>query len=299
MDKKKYNYCFTLNNYTTEDLAQVDEFPCSYMLYAPEEGDNGTPHLQGYFEMTTQRTMKSICKKDLTRASLREAHGSAEHNLAYIQGPYSGIDHETKQVKTKPFNPLTVIRGTPKLQGKRTDLNAVKDEILNGKKVDDIVLESPMIYHQYGRTLREIEQIKSRKAWRNFTTKGIWIHGPTETGKSFYWEQDFDPERMYIWKFDNGWNDDYESQEIVVIDEFRGELPYADLLKMISGTPNYPVRRRNKPTVPFMSKFVIITSSLSPAEVYFNLQTNDSLEQLERRCRIVKTEKGKQFNERI
>ena len=46
-------WCFTLNNYTEEDLSSIKsvfEVECDLIVVGMEEGKEGTPHLQGYVE---------------------------------------------------------------------------------------------------------------------------------------------------------------------------------------------------------------------------------------------------------
>lgn len=64
-----------------------------------------------------------------------------------------------------------------------------------------------------------------------------------------------------------------------------------ELLMMIDKHPNYFVRRRGREPLPFTSKKVIITSSMSPEEVYHNLAENDKLEQLLRRIKVYNLKK--------
>ena len=52
------NYCFTINNYSTEDLehlaCNVSDI-CNYLICGFEVGEKGTPHIQGYCNL------KNLC----------------------------------------------------------------------------------------------------------------------------------------------------------------------------------------------------------------------------------------------
>ena len=70
---------------------------------------------------------------------------------------------------------------------------------------------------------------------------------------------------------------------MVIFDEFRGQIPFNELLRIVDIHPTYSVRRRCREPMPFISKKVIITSALPPWEVYKHLDQGDSLAQLYRR----------------
>ena len=280
------SWCFTINNYTPDDAARLEAFKSKFIIYAPEVGESGTPHLQGYVETDNAMTLSAMKKKLHPTAHFEPAKGTAQENISYIQGPY-----DNGHGKTKPINPDVVSCGEPKNQGKRSDLNQLKNEIVSGKKVDEIVMETPMLYHQYGRTLHKIEDIHKRTVFRTFTTLGEWHYGPTGTGKSEYAFNGFDPATHYVWKYDHGWQDSYSQQDTVIIDEFRGQIPMSELLTMIDKHPNHEVRRRGRETLYFVSKKVIITSSLHPKDVYTNLAAEDKLDQLLRRIEIIEHKK--------
>lgn len=177
--------------------------------------------------------------------------------------------------------------GTPPSQGKRNDLESIKDDIVEGKTTaDDIALDNPVVYHQYGRTLHKIEDIVRRKQFRTEMTEGVWYHGKTGVGKSHKAFEDFNPETHYVVPNDGGWWDGYTQQETVIINDFRGEIAYNQLLQMVDKWP-YSVKRRGREPMPFTSKKVIITSSLPPAEVYKRRNDEDSLDQLNRRFNII------------
>jgi len=61
MDRKFRNICFTLNNYSEEDyknLLNHEKF--KYVIIGIEIGEGGTPHLQGYAELTVQMRFNRV-----------------------------------------------------------------------------------------------------------------------------------------------------------------------------------------------------------------------------------------------
>ena len=120
-------------------------------------------------------------------------------------------------------------------------------------------------------------------------TKGIWYYGETGVGKSHLAFKDFTPETHYVHSEDNGWWDNYKQQPTVIINEFRGEIKYKELLELLDKWP-HSVKRRNRCPLPFVSKLIIITSSLPPQEVYKNLNEKDKIAQLLRRLKVIKLE---------
>lgn len=261
-----------LSNYTDEHINKIQKIRCSYLIYGKEiSPTTGTPHLQGYIYFTSATTFKRLQKKFPRGTELLIAKGSAQQNLTYI----------SKEDKN-PF-----IKGDMPRQGERTDLNEVKNEIISGKKVDDLALEKPAMYHQYARTLHKIEDLRMRKTFRQHMTEGLWLWGPTGSGKSELAFKDFTPETHYVWKYENNnWQDGYTQQDIVIVDEFRGQIKFSDILMMVDKHPNFYVSRRGREPLPFTSKKVIFTSSMPPDEVFKNLSNNDKFDQFMRRIKV-------------
>lgn len=281
MEKKEIRsrgWCFTVNNYTENDVRVLQELDTQYIVFGYEVAPStGTPHLQGYMYFKDNKTMSAVIKylkkNNLdTHPHLQPQKGTTEQASLYCKKDSQYYEKGT----------------LPQKQGQRNDLEELKDEIIAGKSVDEIVMDKPTLYHQYGRTLHKIEDIQMRKKFRNFQTLGEWVYGETGTGKSEYAFKDYNPSTHYVYKYDNNdWQDGYEQQDIVIIDEFRGQLPLNALLTMIDRHPNHFLKRRGREPLPFVSKKVIITSSMSPAEVFKNLSANDKLEQLYRRINII------------
>lgn len=254
---------------------EIDENQAKFLIYGKEKcPKTGKFHYQGFvyfYEKCSIRKAKKYL--NINKGWFQYAFGSITQNVAYC----------SKDGDVKVF-------GEQPKQGKRKDLIELADEIKSGLKVDEIVMERPMMYHQYGRTLQKIEDLAMRKVYRTEMTKGIWYYGKTGVGKSHKAYENFTPETHYNLINDNGWWDGYVQQETVIINDYRGWIPYDQLLTMVDKWP-FNVRRRNREPIPFTSKTVIITSSLPPHEVYHNRNENDSIDQLKRRFKIIEVKR--------
>ena len=175
--------------------------------------------------------------------------------------------------------------GSPKKQGARRDIVDAVNEIKDGRKVEDIIINEPGMYAKFGRTLDKAEDIMLRKQYRSWMTTCDWYYGETGVGKSHKAFENFDPETHYVWKDDRGWQDGYTGQETVIINDFRGSIKYNELLQLIDKWP-HTLSRRGREPVPFLAKHVIITSSLRPEGIYLHRAEEDSLDQLYRRIKL-------------
>lgn len=246
---------------------------------------SGKLHWQVFFKYKSPVRLSAV-KKAMGLDSIHleaKTYGKDEDMAAYCK-------------KSKTAVPGTYFEyGTLVSQGTRTDLKEIANSILNGeKKVDDITKENPVLFHQYGRTLNKIEDIRMRKVFRTEMTKGIWYYGQTGVGKSHKAFEGFNPETHYVHNVnDKGWWDGYLQQETVIINDFRGELKFQDLLTLVDKWP-HSVPRRGREPIPFISKTVIITSSVHPREIYVHaLCDEDRFDQLARRFEITKLEPTK------
>jgi hypothetical protein len=79
-------WCFTLNNYTDEDMLMLSTlFPdtVKYLIYGREVGANGTPHLQGFVWFSTQRTFARAKEALGQRVHLEVCRGTPAQNRTY------------------------------------------------------------------------------------------------------------------------------------------------------------------------------------------------------------------------
>ncbi|QMW68813.1 replication-associated protein [Crucivirus-345] len=266
-------WCYTWNNFTCEDYASMKEWCekyCTWWIMGIEKGEEGTPHIQGAFRTKNTRTFKNL-KNKFGKVHWEMMKGTCQQSLTYCS---KGGNFE--------------VGGKLPAQGKRQDLDNLKDAIIKDSvKLDDIICKMPMLYHQYGRTLEKLEDIALRKKSRTEMTEGIWYWGKTAVGKSHLAFEGYHPSTHYLLSLeDKGWWEGYNGQDTVIINDFRGEIKYSELLQLIDKWP-YNVTRRNRGTVPFISKRVIITSSLPPDKCYRHRQDEDCIEQLLRRLKVV------------
>ena len=254
-----------------------NKYGCTYMHcgleYTPT---TNREHVDGYYEYNTQRKVVTEIKK------FEKTFGKGFGDLQIARGS-SGENEDYSEKEGHRFEKW----GVKALgQGARHDILSAKEAILRGDlTVDTIAVTDPTLFHQYARTLSKIEDIALRKKFRTEMTTGIWYHGPTAVGKSHRAFEGYTPDTHYVWKDDKGWQDGYVGQPIVIINDFRGAIPYNDLLQMIDKWP-YFVSRRGREPAPFLATKVIITSSLSPSKVYNKRDVEDDLAQLYRRIDV-------------
>ena len=84
---KARNYIFVINNYTDQDLSDLEKVSkCTwfrFMHFGKEVGEKGTPHLQGYIQLNKAVTLSWIKKHVHPTAHWERAKGSYFDNDKY------------------------------------------------------------------------------------------------------------------------------------------------------------------------------------------------------------------------
>lgn len=283
VDRKAKGWCFT--SFEEEKPSFIAE-KFQYLCFSPEVcPETGKKHWQGYFYLKNDMTLRAIKKKIADKWHFTKASGTAKENFTYC----GGADY-SKDGKVKCKNELFEEFGTIPQQGKRNDLDALADEIKKGKLVDDIVLENPTAYHQYGRTLEKIQSVVNSRKFRMLEEMPdvTWYHGGTGVGKSHKAFENYNPLDTYTLNVeDNGFWEGYNGQKRIIINEFRGQMPFAALLQLCDKWP-YDVKKKGCATVPCMADTIIITSCKTPQNIYkHSLDDEENINQFTRRCKII------------
>jgi len=272
---KNRAYCVVINNYSEQEWNVCLNEECEFSVFAKEVGESGTPHIQGYLYFKSARAFTTL-KKLLPRANLiSPPNGSPSQNLTYIQGPYD------KDGKHKDFNPDAVIRGDCPVQGKRTDIENVKDIIKESGKMRDVVLHATSY-----QSVRHAEVIlKYHEVQRDWKPNVMWFHGKTGTGKSRKAYELLEREGdVYTCMSTAKWFEGYDAHENVLMDDMRKDFcKFHELLRLLD---RYPVRIEAKGgSRQFLARQIIITSCYSPSEMF---DTREDLHQLLRRIDVIR-----------
>lgn len=271
MSKKQSRvWCFTLHG--DEDVCPIlfDAEAMNYLIYQREEcPDTKRKHWQGYLEMNKKITLGGIKKKVDSKAHWEIRKGTQQEAIDYCTKDDSRIEPHTEY-------------GTKMAQGQRTDLEAIAEDIRHGRAVGEILMENPQAYHQFGRTMEALESEVNSSIERNWQTRIVWIYGPTGVGKSRGLKERIrdkgrDPKSAY-WHAgnDNHWWDNYKptKNEDIILDDYRGNIPFNELLKMADWNP-FTVPTRCRRPKPFVPKTMWITSCHRPETVYKNMKDED------------------------
>lgn len=224
-----------------------------YLIYQVEQcPTTNNLHCQAYFEF--DRTVRfSHIKKIIGDPNLHceVRRGTQEEAIKYCS-----------KVETRVEGPWEI--GVPsKGQGNRKDLEVLRLALASDQSMEEVAdanfanfLRYPKSFYAY-RTLKRPD--------RSFRTE-LYIHyGLSGTGKS---HDAYHPGAYYLRK-GNGdavWFDGYEGQEIVVIDDFYGWIPWSLLLNLADC---YPLTVDTKGGhVKFTSKRIYITSNAHPSTWY-------------------------------
>lgn len=240
------SWCFTLNNYSEEERSAVLALPgVSYLIIGREVGENGTPHLQGVVKWRYPLGFAACCVR-LPRAHV-EVVRSLQHAIDYCmkEGDYEEV-------------------GTRPVQGKRNDLEAVTEAVLNGESMAAIAAEHPVAYVKFSRGLFALRH-STFQAVSHTDVRGFWYWGPPGTGKSRFAREN--NEDAFI-KQQNKWWDGYDGQAVVILDDLdRGGICLGHHLKIWADRYSCSGEVKGG-TVPLCHTKLIITSNYSIEQLW-------------------------------
>jgi len=289
------NIVFTLNNYVEADRQRLRDLDAAYLLAAAEVGESGTPHLQGYAELKAPTSFSTLASTLAKRAHIEVCRDKLKAEEYVRKGEQPHAEWSEKGVGGPNYGTNLEIwleYGQKKQQGKRSDLDAVTEMLQSGKRLRDIAEELPIQFIKYSKGIQSWLQVSDTPRSKDEPLDVVVHYGPTGTGKTWKAMEDF-PELFKYSVTCGQWFDGYDGQEQVLIDEYRGQLPFAMLLQLLDVYPlQVQVKGGFKQWKP---NKIIITSPVHPALWYKNLDKDHDglILQLQRRINAIYLFKNK------
>lgn len=266
-DRRARNWVFTLNNPLVED-ATFGVKGAKYLFWQVEKGATGTVHLQGVMVLRSGCTLTAL-KRRIPGAHLEEMSGTLDQAIHYSSKPHDGcVCKHCVAARLLPDD--GVVAGPfsfgekPAVQGKRTDIDNAMEMIRAGKREREIAETEPGVWLRYNRSLEKYRRLLTPN--RTQPTKSLALWGPPGSGKSKRAFEEGSDSQFWVVrpKESRGavWWDGYESQDVVVIDEFYGWMS-RDLVQRLCD--RYPLNVETKGgSVAFTSPRIIFTSNKHP-----------------------------------
>lgn len=267
---KSRKWCFTYfwpGDQEDPDLSLFEDWKCEYLIAGRETCPvTGREHLQGYVRFSGCRARGGISRL-LPGAHFEPCRGNEQQNIDYC----SKEGRVAIEVGVRQAAPIG--------QGKRNDIIAVREMIVAGAGMHDVVMECDSY-----QAIRVAEtMLKYIEVTRSWMPTVIWLWGPTGCGKS-KWAFDHYPD-AWVSGVDGRWFEGYDAHETVIIDDFRSNwCPFHVLLRLLD---RYPYRVEVKgASRQFLARTIIVTCPVAPDKAYAG-RTNEDIQQLLRRVEVI------------
>jgi len=252
VSKRTRGVTWTLFNYEPylDQLKQYAKDECEYMIFGFEVcPDTEKRHLQGYHYYSNARAYPN---KGWRKVTNLETNG---RDFISNGSPQQNYDYCSKLGDFWQFGEL------PK-QGARTDWNQAVSDLQAGEDIHTVVARQPQLLPTI-RALERFQSIIHRPL--NRPVNVIILIGQSGTGKT-RWAYDTYPD-LYS-KPSGQWWDGYNGQKTILLDDYYGDLPYDQLLRVCDRYPiNLPIKGGY---IYGQYTTVIITSNRQPERWYQN-----------------------------
>jgi hypothetical protein len=252
MAKKARAWCFTLNNYTPQEIEDVKGWECKYLIFGKEVGEQGTPHLQGYVAF---ENAKSLVGMKMMHQTLHWeiAKGTPKQASEYCE--------KDGDVFEKGIRPLS--------QKEKGDL---------GKRAfeEALVAYKEKRYEDMGSmalNLKAFDYMDAKCVARDTKIASLveleheWFYGLSGTGKSRKAREDYPA--AYIKDPKNAWWDGYAGEEVVIIDDFdKFQVKQSGDMKRWLDRYPFQAERKGAYLGLIRPKKIIITSNYHPKEIW-------------------------------
>lgn len=279
-EKSSRKYQLTINNpiehgFTHEQIRNnLKTIKIAYWCLCDEVGAEGTPHTH-IFLFSKNAIMFSSIQKRFYGAHIEIAHGTCQENRDYIRKEGKYIDSDKKETNLidtfEEYGEMPIER-----KGSNENISSQVLQMIKDGCTDLEIIEAFPSYITKTAYLEKTRQIIYESAYKNEFRKleVTYIYGETETGKTRYVLETYGYENVYkVTNYEHPF-DGYESQDVILFDEFRSSLPLKDMLQYIDGYPcRLPARYADRQAC--YTK-VFLVSNIPIDRQYINIQESES-----------------------
>lgn len=217
------HWCFTVFN-NLDDLSRFKHPHVVYVIIGREICPNTQRlHGQGYLQFTGKKRLTWIKKHIDAGAHWENCRGSDADNYTYCNKDGNLLlEHGEREKITR--------------QGKRTDYAAAMEAIRSGRTMLEVAHDHAAVWFPYQRAVQEYARLVSCVEAKKRAMPTIWVFFSEEsgTGKTTCAEAMFPGA---YWKDNGKWWDGYDGHETVVFDEWRSDIKFRQLLKLLDTSP--------------------------------------------------------------
>lgn len=235
-------YCFTSYDKDMKDRILQHKDKIGFLVMQLEYTRNNQYHWQGYVRWKTRMlfgTMLDINGKGHVICGMA-IKGTEEHNRKYCSREWKEkFEKKGYTVPKRVMSEKPIIFGETRVsqQGERKDLIGMKEYVILNPQVSHRQMIDEF-GDQYGRfhgmcaKVKEEVQCEIRKHKRK--VKVLVLVGPPGIGKSHLVEESF-PDAYKLKMGEQIWFDNYQGEEVLWLEEFRGQIKISELLQMLEG----------------------------------------------------------------
>lgn len=239
-------------------IAQLEQCPTSNRI-----------HIQGYIEFNGKQSIREI-QKLCPGIHLEIRRGTRQQARDYCKKTETSVGTviELGEFKTE--------------QGKRNDIERIKEAFNNGDNLPDIVWNIATNLQSI-KIAEKLLEYKQEKRDPMKPPEIRWYYGETGTGKTKSVYDEFESDEIYSSTTFKWWNGYYQ-QKCILIDDMRKD--YAKFHQLLRLLDRYPIQVQTKGGhAQINSPVIIITSAYHPKDLY---DTREDIQQLLRRITTIK-----------
>lgn len=213
------------------DRSTVEAALANYVYIGQLEKGEETSYLHWQIAVENPTAIRfSTLRSKFPRGHFEQTRGTVAQAVAYV-------------TKTDTFAGVRVSNGEVDLdseenQGHRSDLDRMRQMILDGASPDDVLLEDPRAF-RYGQHLRDLAAARDTRRFRTEVRKvtAEFITGRTGVGKTYRLHQLYGTELFRVTDYQRDPFQNYDGQTVLALDEYASQLPIQTLLNLADGYP--------------------------------------------------------------